>query len=209
MMDRGLRGSAGARHAAAIGLVLLVILGPRAALRARADEFAAPASRDTTGTAHPEDEDAPASVTHMLVAGAASGAVGFLIGALIGGQVADDDDGGADDLDSLAGAFVGGSILGGLAVPLGVNQANDGAGSLPLGLVTSVLVGGAGLLATDATGSAAVLLATPLFQLGACTAVEQLTDPRRDEPSGSPAPGVTVGVGMYDRAPALVVGGRF
>jgi len=148
----------------------------------------------------------------MLAAGAGAGAVGFFCGAIIGQAIGKD---GEDSLDGLEEGVIVGSVVGGLLLPLGVHGGNGGRGSLPHVMATSILVGAAGwALASELDGPTAVL-ATPLFQLGGCAAVEVATmpgqpdgQPQAARPAAAPAT-IAVGPGLIGGAAAVVVGGRF
>ncbi|MEZ4386327.1 MAG: hypothetical protein R3D98_01870 [Candidatus Krumholzibacteriia bacterium] len=172
---------------------------------AAADTLAGP-----DGRAAPTDE----RVTHDARAafyGLAAGTAGFTVGALIGASVNDGD----GELDGLVSGFIGGSILGAVTLPLGVHAGNAGQGDLGLVIGTSVLTGLIGWTAAATADEGALLLATPVAQLAACTAVEVATTPR-----GGPAPRREAPVRRRDwdvslapivgaRHAGLVVSGRF
>jgi len=158
--------------------------------------IAAPALADGTASPPPDHQ------THAgkaLAFGILAGTAGFAVGAVIGSGFADGD----REFDGLATGFIGGSILGGLFLPLGVHSGNKRQGNLGLVMLTSVLTAGVGWGLAGATNDGAFVVATPMIQLLGCTAVEVATTPGPEQPS------VTVAPMIMDRQPGLVFAGRF
>ena len=177
---------------ARIVLVIAVILATGAPI-AHADEIFrdAPAPAPTT--------DGPRNAATLAVAGLLAGATGFTAGALMGFNIGDGSGDGV--LDGLENSVAVGSLLGGLTLPIGVHLANRSAGDGGKVVLTSVGVGVAGWSLALATETWELVPLTAVVQLFACVAVEQSTTPR--------AAPIQVSAGMIDRAPALVIGGRF
>ncbi len=108
----------------------------------------------------------------MVLAGSASGTVGFMVGAIIGAGTSND----TDEMAGLGEALVIGSIVGGLALPLGVHAGNRFQGDLGKVMGTSIIVGAAGWLVLWQTENSAVLPVIPLVQLVSCIIVENETE---------------------------------
>ncbi len=71
----------------------------------------------------------------------------------------------------VVGAPIGESLL----LPVGVHLANGRRGNLPLSLLASVGIAGAGIFAAVTAEDPYVLLSIPILQLAACTAIERST----------------------------------
>jgi len=151
------------------------------------------------------NEAPPAPPEHRTNGGRAfaygilAGTAGFAAGAMIGAGFSDDE----HEFDGLAAGFIGGSILGGLFLPLGVHKGNHKQGKLGLVMLTSVLTAGAGWGLAAATNDGAFVVATPLVQLVGCTAVEVATTPSPESPR------LAAGPMVMDGQPGLVVAGSF
>jgi hypothetical protein len=152
---------------------------------------------------------------HSVAFGVGTGAAGFLVGFLVGSS----DDGDGEGLDDLANGIIIGSAVGALTLPLGVHAGNESQGNLGLVMLTSVLAGGAGWGLAAVLDDPHVVLVTPVLQIVSSVAVEIATTPRRS-PSNEPSSDDEVGphdrdwdmrasVGVIDRQPALLIGGRF
>ncbi len=115
------------------------------------------------------------SVVGMTAGGLVGGAVGFAGGALIGGilgggnAICGDDACGLEE--AAYGAVAGQSIL----LPLGVHIANGRRGNYGFSLITSVVIGVAGIVVVDATNDGAPFIAVPVLQLVSSILIERAT----------------------------------
>jgi hypothetical protein len=144
--------------------------------------------------------------------GLGAGAVGFAMGAVVGADLND----GEGDFDGLAGAIIGGSILGGLTLPLGVHLGNRRQGNLPLVMAASVATGLAGWGAAWAANDGNLVLLTPALQIVASVLVETSTTPastsppqRIDPPPGPHRWDIGLAPAIGPRQVGLVVTGSF
>ncbi len=126
----------------------------------------------------------------MVLTGTAVGTAGFLTGAIIGHQLTDD----GSEWDGIEGAMIGGSIIGGLALPLGVHGGNHNQGNLLAVEATSIGVGGLGWALFFGTGNEGLLFLTAVTQLWACVLVEQATTP---SPSSDPPVSLKLGATIH------------
>jgi len=108
----------------------------------------------------------------MVLAGSASGTVGFMVGAIIGAGTSNN----TGDMAGLGEALVIGSIAGGLALPLGVHAGNRYQGDLEKVMGASIIVGATGWLVLLQTENSAVLPFIPIVQLVSCIIVENKTE---------------------------------
>lgn len=109
----------------------------------------------------------------MILSGSAVGALGFVAGAAIGMSITDD----GTEWSGFEGALIGGSIAGGLLLPVGVHGGNKMQGNLLAVEATSIGVAAAGWTMAFTTNNEWVLPATAVAQLLACILVEQGTTP--------------------------------
>lgn len=170
--------------------------------------MAGPAAEATTPA-----EAVKTTYTGRAVAyGFGAGMVGFAAGALIGADLHE----GEGDLDDLVGGVVGGSILGGLTLPLGVHFGNRRQGNLALVMAASVATGLAGWGAAWAANDGHVVLLTPALQIVASVMVENATTPASTSPPQPtvPPPGphrwdIGLAPAVGPRQVGLVLSGRF
>ena len=111
----------------------------------------------------------------LVGAGLLTGTIGFFAGGFLGAEI---DKAGSDDYEEwngLYGFVVGAPIGESLLLPVGVHLANGRRGNFPLSLLASVGIAGAGIFVAIAAEEPYVLLAIPILQLAACTAIERST----------------------------------
>ena len=115
------------------------------------------------------------SVVGMTAGGLIGGAVGFAGGALIGATLGGGNAICGDDACGLEeaayGAIVGQSVL----LPLGVHIANGRRGNYGYSLITSMVIGAAGIAAVHATNDGAPFIAVPVLQLVSSILIERAT----------------------------------
>ena len=174
--------------------IALTILSPSTV---RADDLYA--DRPAPESAPP----GPRSTATLTAAGMLAGAAGFTVGALVGIGSAGGDD---DELAGIESAVITGSLVGAFTLPLGVHLANRRAGDGGKVLIMSIGIGVIGWTIALSTESWPMIPLTAVTQLFACVAVERNTTPIQAPPQ--PA-SFRVSTGLIDRAPALVVMGRF
>ncbi len=109
----------------------------------------------------------------MIVSGSAGGALGFVAGAAIGKAMTDD----GGEWSGFEGALIGGSIAGGLVLPIGVHGGNKRQGNLLAVEGTSIGVALAGWTIALTTENEIMLPVTAVCQLFACILVEHGTTP--------------------------------
>lgn len=154
------------------------------------------------------DRNAP-SATRAAGAGLVAGTAAFSVGMVVGAVMFQDPGEGWSGLEA---GFVLGSVMGGIALPLGVHAGNRGRGKGVAVVATSLAVGAAGLAVAAGTGRAFVLPMTVVGQIAACTAVEMRTSPQaRPAPvtTRAPAPRISVGAAAIDGKPGFVIAGTF
>lgn len=169
--------------------------------------------RDPAAEATTPAEAVKTTYTGRAIAyGLGAGLVGFFAGALIGAEVHE----GEGELVDLAAAVVGGSILGGLILPLGVHLGNRRQGNLPLVMAASVATGLAGWGAAWVANDGHVALLTPALQIVASILVETATTPASTSPPQptDPPPGphrwdIGLAPAIGPRQVGLVVSGSF
>ncbi len=123
----------------------------------------------------PASSSGGASVVGMTAGGLLGGAVGFAGGALIGATLGGGNAICGDDACGLEeaayGAIAGQSIL----LPLGVHIAHGRRGNYGFSLITSVVIGAAGIVVVDATNDGAPFIAVPVLQLVSSILIERAT----------------------------------
>lgn len=125
---------------------------------------------------NPELDFRPETATEALAgAGLLASAIGFFAGGFIGAEIDQAGSNGYEEWDGLYCVVVGASIGETLLLPVGVHLANSWRGNLPLSLLASVSIVGAGIFVATATEEPYVLLSIPILQLTACTAIERST----------------------------------
>jgi hypothetical protein len=110
-----------------------------------------------------------------MVAGLLTGTIGFLGGGLVGAKIDQASSDGYEEFDGLYGFVVGAPIGGSLLLPVGVHLANGRRGNLPLAMLASVGIAGTGIALAASAGEAGIVVAIPIAQLIACTAIERST----------------------------------
>ncbi len=118
----------------------------------------------------------PETATEALAgAGLLAGAIGFFAGGFVGAEIDQAGSDGYEEWDGLYGFVVGAPIGEALLLPVGVHLANNRRGNLPLSLLASIGIAGAGIFVAVAAEEPYALLTIPILQLTACTAIEQST----------------------------------
>ncbi len=157
-------------------VVTLLFLGLPLAGRLHAQRLGAPfPSASSSPEPAPAIQPIPrerANPALMAAAGAAGGAVGFFAGALAGAKLTEHDCEDCAFVGAIYGAVAGGSAL----LPLGVHVANRGRGNLGLSLLSSLVIGGAGLALASGTNSAAVMVPVPVLQIVSSILIERRTE---------------------------------
>ncbi len=115
------------------------------------------------------------SAEGCMAAGLLAGTIGFFGGGLVGAKIDQASSGGYEELDGLYGFVVGAPIGESLLLPVGVHLANGRRGNLPLAVLASVGIAGTGIAMAASAGDAKILVAIPIAQLLACTAIERAT----------------------------------
>jgi hypothetical protein len=115
------------------------------------------------------------SAEGCMAAGLLAGTIGFFGGGFTGAAIDKVSSDGYEELDGLLGFVVGAPIGESLLLPVGVHLANGRRGNLPLSVLASLGITGAGIAMAASTGEAKILVAIPLAQLLACTAIERGT----------------------------------
>jgi hypothetical protein len=118
-----------------------------------------------------------------VIGGTIAGVAGFTVGALVGAGFADEE-----EWEEFSYGLAVGSVVGGLALPLGVHSGNDNQGNLGKVMATSVITGLAGWGLAAATERPEIVMALPLIQLTTCTLVEVGTMDRPDDRVALQAP---------------------
>lgn len=128
----------------------------------------------------------PVSGPRMAIGGLLGGAVGLFGGGAVGAAVGCTDHNPDDDLCTLGGIVIGGALGEALLLPSGVFAADRAQGNLILDVLTSAGIAAAGLVGAVAVSDrqgplgGAILIATPLAQIWAVSAVERATARIRD-----------------------------
>ena len=107
--------------------------------------------------------------------GLLAGAIGFFGGGFAGYGIDKMSSDYYDEWDGLWGFVIGAPIGESLLLPVGVHLANGRRGNLPLAVLASVGIAGTGIAMAASTGEAKILVAIPIAQLIACTAIERST----------------------------------
>jgi hypothetical protein len=115
------------------------------------------------------------SAEGCMAAGLLAGTIGFFGGGLIGAEIDKASSDGYEEWDGLYGFVVGAPIGESLLLPVGVHLANGRRGNLPLSVLASLGITGAGIAMAVSTSEAKILVAIPIAQLLACTAIERST----------------------------------
>lgn len=114
-------------------------------------------------------------VAGPVAAGLLAGAIGFFGGGFVGASIDKASSSGYEEWDGLVGFVIGAPIGESLLLPVGVHLANGRRGNLPLSVLASLGITGAGIAMAASTGEAKILVAIPIAQLLACTAIERST----------------------------------
>lgn len=137
--------------------------------------------RDSLGTANIiQDWTEPnyrsrGSAEGCMAAGLLAGTIGFFGGGLVGAKIDQASSNGYDEWDGIYGFLVGAPIGESLLLPVGVHLANGRRGNLPLAVLASIGIAGTGIALAASAGDAKILVAIPIAQLLACTAIERST----------------------------------
>jgi hypothetical protein len=115
------------------------------------------------------------SAERCVAAGLIMGTIGFLGGGLVGARIDKATSDGYEEWDGLAGFVIGAPIGESLLLPVGVHMANGRRGSLPLAMLASVGITGTGIALAASAGEGGIVVAIPIAQLIACTAIERST----------------------------------
>jgi hypothetical protein len=110
-----------------------------------------------------------------VAAGLLAGTVGFFGGGFVGAAIDKASSEGYEEWDGLYGFIIGASIGESLLLPVGVHLANGRRGNLPLALLASIGIAGTGIALAASAEDAKILVAIPIAQLVACTAIERST----------------------------------
>lgn len=113
-------------------------------------------------------QEATGRLGFTVGAGAAAGAGGLVLGALVACGVADCPFGSLS-----TGAAATEAVTIGLTIPLAAHIAGGRRGPLWLEMLASTAIGAAGVAAWDATGQGAFLIAVPVLQLGTSVVLER------------------------------------
>ncbi len=161
--------------------LLLLSLLPAAGLSAQSAQvttfvrWSPPPVGGPVATLRPAAPSGGTSVLGMTAGGLLGGAVGFAGGALIGATLGGGNAICGDDACGLEeaayGAIAGQSIL----LPLGVHIANGRRGNYGFSLITSVVIGAAGIVAVDATNDGSPFIVVPVLQLVSSILIERAT----------------------------------
>lgn len=115
------------------------------------------------------------SVEGCMAAGLLAGTIGFFGGGFVGAAIDKASSDGYEEWDGLYGFVVGAPIGESLLLPVGVHLANGRRGNLPLAVLASIGIAGTGIALAASAGDAKILVAIPIAQLLACTAIERST----------------------------------
>jgi hypothetical protein len=115
------------------------------------------------------------SAEGCMAAGLLAGTIGFFGGGFVGAGIDKASSDGYEEWDGLYGFVVGAPIGESLLLPVGVHLANGRRGNLPLSVLASVGIAGTGIALAASAGDAKILVAIPIAQLLACTAIERST----------------------------------
>jgi zinc-ribbon domain len=110
-----------------------------------------------------------------ITAGLVMGTIGFFGGALVGYEIDKITADYEGEWDGFGGVIIGAPIGESLLLPVGVHLANGRRGNLPLALLASFGIAGTGIAVAASSGDAKILVAIPIAQLLACTAIERST----------------------------------
>ena len=164
--------------------LLLLSLLPFAGLSAQSAQittfarWSPPPVGGAVPTLRPAASSGGTSVLGMTAGGLIGGAVGFAGGALIGATLGGGNAICGDDACGLEeaayGAIAGQSIL----LPLGVHIANGRRGNYGFSLITSVVIGAAGIVVVDATNDGSPFIVVPVLQLVSSILIERATSRR-------------------------------
>lgn len=133
-----------------------------------------PSAGSTLKRFNAELDFGPEAATEAL-----AGAIGFFAGGFVGAEIDRAGSNGYEEWDGLYGFVVGAPIGEALLLPVGVHLANNRRGNLPLSLLASIGIAGAGIFVAVAAEEPYALLTIPILQLTACTAIEQSTSQSR------------------------------
>jgi hypothetical protein len=114
-------------------------------------------------------------VVGPVAAGLAAGAIGFFAGGFAGYGIDRMSSNYYDELNGFWGVVIGAPIGESLLLPVGVHLANGRRENLPLAMLASVGIAGAGIAMAAAADDAMIVIAIPIAQLVACTAIERST----------------------------------
>lgn len=115
------------------------------------------------------------SVEGCTAAGLLAGTIGFFGGGFVGAAIDKASSDGYEEWDGLLGFVIGAPIGESLLLPVGVHLANGRRGNLSHATFASIAIAGAGIALAASTGDAKILVAIPIAQLLACTAIERST----------------------------------
>jgi hypothetical protein len=111
----------------------------------------------------------------LVAAGLLAGTVGFFGGGFVGAAIDQASSDVYEEWDGLYGFIIGAPIGESLLLPVGVHLANGRRGNLPFALLASIGIAGTGIALAAAAEDAKILVAIPIAQLLACTAIERST----------------------------------
>jgi hypothetical protein len=117
----------------------------------------------------------PASVEGCTAAGLLAGTIGFFGGGFVGAAIDKASSDGYEEWDGLLGFVISAPIGESLLLPVGVHLANGRRGNLPLSMLASIGITAAGIALAASADDAKILVAIPITQLIACTAIERST----------------------------------
>ncbi|MEX2283077.1 MAG: hypothetical protein WEE89_11390 [Gemmatimonadota bacterium] len=118
------------------------------------------------------------STPRLVTFGVLGGGVGLVAGGLIGAVIGNDEDDTENGwIDALRGSVIGGTIGESIGLAGGVHLANDRQGSLALSTLASLAIGGLGAALVvenqDPPAAPIILVATPIAQLIATILIER------------------------------------
>ncbi|MGH7455675.1 MAG: hypothetical protein ACRENG_30245, partial [bacterium] len=113
--------------------------------------------------------------TDPIAAGLMAGTIGFFGGALVGYEIDKITSNYEGEWDGINGLIIGAPIGESLLLPVGVHQANGRRGNLPLAVLASIGIAGTGIALAASADNAKILVAIPIAQLLACSAIERST----------------------------------
>ncbi len=161
----------GFKHGPWVLALLLLPLPALGQFRAQ-PRFSTPES--PPNVAFQQQRSTPRLVTYGLLGGAAGLVAGGLIGAVIGN---DEDDTENGWIDALRGSVIGGTIGESIGLAGGVHFANARQGNLALGALASLAIGGVGAALVienqDPPAAPIILALTPITQLVATILIER------------------------------------